>query len=463
VVCIVCVQQMKPEQLVPIDAAAPISAAVRTVVYFSIGLAMFERFRQASHRLAGTGADTNDQRTVIVAPVEPPAGARVPPQPMDETEAITNGELRRRVDQVFDQAVLAGDYGYLEGAVVFAETHHRLLTETSAKLTFESPSVLGSFMSWLREHYGDLLRQCTLQLQCSHQASVLEISTANRQYAEAANFTPEQLLPTKQHPKSEARGGTTATLTLAGRGLSLVLQRLTTHVGTLTEQHSRQFGSAQGSRREAQRAYLATIVSGCRLPMPAMPYSEPPHAPPTTQPIAEALSPLPPASITAIDPSLQPALERRMKSLVGALGEGDSLPTPDALHAELRYLAKRGDALGVAAAACMLWQQRELLPKTKLLERFQQASPEEAPVALVKTSAQPPRPASPTITHPPGQELLSPDEFAKVIGYDVRTVRETLCGTVFVKGVHYLQRPGGRKIRFIKDKALAAIFPELYQ
>jgi hypothetical protein len=46
-------------------------------------------------------------------------------------------------------------------------------------------------------------------------------------------------------------------------------------------------------------------------------------------------------------------------------------------------------------------------------------------------------------------ELLTTDELAKRIKYDVRTIRERLKDSVLLEGVHYIRPFGGRKILFL--------------
>jgi hypothetical protein len=48
-------------------------------------------------------------------------------------------------------------------------------------------------------------------------------------------------------------------------------------------------------------------------------------------------------------------------------------------------------------------------------------------------------------------ELLTADELATRIKYDVRTIRERLKDSVLLEGVHYFRPFGGRKILFIWD------------
>lgn len=46
-------------------------------------------------------------------------------------------------------------------------------------------------------------------------------------------------------------------------------------------------------------------------------------------------------------------------------------------------------------------------------------------------------------------ELLTTEELAKRIKYDVRTIRERMLDSVLVEGVHYFRPFGGRKILYI--------------
>jgi hypothetical protein len=47
------------------------------------------------------------------------------------------------------------------------------------------------------------------------------------------------------------------------------------------------------------------------------------------------------------------------------------------------------------------------------------------------------------------EELLTTDELAARIKYDVRTIRERLMDSVLLEGVHYFRPFGGRKILFV--------------
>ena len=49
-------------------------------------------------------------------------------------------------------------------------------------------------------------------------------------------------------------------------------------------------------------------------------------------------------------------------------------------------------------------------------------------------------------------ELLTTDELAARIKYDVRTIRERLKDSVLLEGVHYIRPFGGRKILYIWDR-----------
>ncbi len=46
-------------------------------------------------------------------------------------------------------------------------------------------------------------------------------------------------------------------------------------------------------------------------------------------------------------------------------------------------------------------------------------------------------------------ELLTTDELAARIKYDVRTIRERLKDSVLIEGTHYFRPFGGRKILYI--------------
>lgn len=46
-------------------------------------------------------------------------------------------------------------------------------------------------------------------------------------------------------------------------------------------------------------------------------------------------------------------------------------------------------------------------------------------------------------------ELLTTEELALRIKYDVRTIRERLKDSVLLEGVHYIRPFGGRKILFV--------------
>lgn len=48
-------------------------------------------------------------------------------------------------------------------------------------------------------------------------------------------------------------------------------------------------------------------------------------------------------------------------------------------------------------------------------------------------------------------ELLTTEELAQRIKYDVRTIRERLMDSVLLEGLHYIRPFGGRKILFIWD------------
>lgn len=49
-------------------------------------------------------------------------------------------------------------------------------------------------------------------------------------------------------------------------------------------------------------------------------------------------------------------------------------------------------------------------------------------------------------------ELLTTDELASRIKYDVRTIRERLKDSVLIEGIHYIRPFGGRKILFVWDR-----------
>ncbi len=48
-------------------------------------------------------------------------------------------------------------------------------------------------------------------------------------------------------------------------------------------------------------------------------------------------------------------------------------------------------------------------------------------------------------------EMLTTDELAARIKYDVRTIRERLKDSVLLEGVHYFRPFGGRKILYLWD------------
>ena len=49
-------------------------------------------------------------------------------------------------------------------------------------------------------------------------------------------------------------------------------------------------------------------------------------------------------------------------------------------------------------------------------------------------------------------ELLTTDELAARIKYDVRTIRERLKDSVLIEGTHYFRPFGGRKILYIWER-----------
>jgi hypothetical protein len=49
-------------------------------------------------------------------------------------------------------------------------------------------------------------------------------------------------------------------------------------------------------------------------------------------------------------------------------------------------------------------------------------------------------------------ELLTTEELAARIKYDVRTIRERLKDSVLLEGVHYIRPFGGRKILFVWER-----------
>jgi len=386
-----------------------------------------------------------------------PAGGRTSPQPLSAAEALSNGEVRRRVDQAVQRARDRGDAAYLTGVVIFAETS-RSIYPTHAKFTFEIPSRLGAFLGWLRQHYGDLVRDITVQVSCGAGTSALLVAAASRTFANAAGLKPEGLLRTHYLGRRESPMAPVGILTVHGRGISCILSGLAAYLRTQAKDH---LAANQQLRGMAQGAilgdFLQALIHSCEVS------PEPAPSDPVAQLIQPAISPAPapaPREPTSVDAVLLPALSRRMDALFVSLSDGNSPPDPALLQAELRRLAKKGDTLGVAAAACMLWQQREMLPKSSHLSGFIAQAPETP--TLREAGARQPRPyaaapAAETMSAAPAAStvLVTTEQFASLIQYDVRTVRERLLPEVFVEGEHYTRGRGGRKILIFRDKALA--------
>lgn len=410
---------------------------------------MFSQMRNRVREMLAAGESSPEPESSSPPLGVVPEGKTSPP-PMTVLDAISVGEVRRRVDQAVERAIAKLDGEFLAGVVVFAETS-KTIAGPSAKFIFDDPNRLRTLVSWLRANYMDLVREFTLQVQCAPATSALAVITASRAYADALGILPEQLMETLRAGERESPRTPTAILTVHGRGICSVLSGLATHLRQLADVYASEQPRLRGASKAVILAgFLESLLHDCPAPARNAQVAWPVAAPAPATSVtggAAAAGPAPVPSDPALDPALFPALTRRLHALMATLADGSAQPDSQGLQEELKRFAKKGDALGVAAAACLLWQVREPLPeRVHVAEREVRVEPGRA-------NREPPAVERDPAANVP--VMVTTAEFAKLIRYDVRTVRERLIRDVLKEGEHFTRRKGGRKILIYRDKALA--------
>jgi integrase len=160
---------------------------------------------------------------------------------------------------------------------------------------------------------------------------------------------------------------------------------------------------------------------------------------------------------------LQQALPAKIELIRRRVGISNAVMTPalaKGVQDEQCKALKSADPLEIAACACILWQYGlSAGSSSRLLKAMTQVDYENpltvrppSPETQPATKPAPPSKADRVqgVAASVGDELLTTDELAKIIKYDVRTIRERLTPQVMEEGVHYI-RPFGRKILYKKN------------
>lgn len=408
-----------------------------------------------------------------VVTVEPPPGAGLPPTALSHIDLLTQGELRRRVDAAIDQAVAARDTAFISPLATFMQLN-RTATARHVKLVFADPQQAQQVLDWLRCHYGDLLGKVVLQLHFSAAETPQAAGVLTRKYSQAASVPVSDMPAPRYFAATFAARAPYAEVTLTGAPIAAVVTAVAEHVRALAQDFGRARDELAGApQKRVLAAYLATLLSSC--PADGVDETartgEGSHAPDATLQLMmgwarDPAHDLPGESSACgdatddgaaqdlLDLFTLRALREQMHKIYSAPAFRGHPPGMRALEGLLRRATSNRDTLAIAAAALMLRQQYAALaagisvtsvPAT----RPAQAAPIAAPIRSDAASSSRSTAAYPT--------LVSTEELATIIPYTTRTIRESLCGTVFLQGTHFYVRPGGRKMQFDVAKCLAAI------
>jgi hypothetical protein len=245
---------------------------------------------------------------------------------------------------------------------------------------------------------------------------------------------------------SEAMSGI---LSFAGTGIAAVLRRFKDFIRLKAD--AALAGSVTASGKVAavpvrQRAtlYLAGVLSNASVintDKPTNPSGE-------TSPIVSPQSPMP--DVFALPTDVSDALASRMTLIRRRIGNDKGMwaqAHTKAYLAEFRKALKAQDPMEIAAIACEFWVRGQPLNSGAMnLQGVESADSHLQGKKESDQLAAATRQTGKHIAKAQDEELLTTDELALRIRYDVRTLREVLKDKVLFADIHYLKPFGRRKI-----------------
>ncbi len=377
-----------------------------------------------------------------------------------EVPALTVYELDRRVNFAFTKAIEQKNEHYLLGVAAFVQSSSSL-SETTANITVRTPEAAKEIYTWCVANYEDLIEGIQLQLICSTSSNSKEISQAQATYAVALSLAVEQQLRPKFAPverKSqfdESDSAIVAVIRFSGRGISSLLKRTKDFVRLQAEMEYAGNCSQPGDKpipaRMREVLYLADVLSQIGNPAIEKAHEVQPETPAPTAPAAPTTNVT--INVFELPVELRNALESRMALIRRRMGLEGGGWTPNinrGFVAEFKRALKENDPLEIASIACEFWLVgRSLKPGSAALSRYETKTGLEInnqPAEVVSAPSPTPSIDVARPNKPPQEELITTDELALRIHYDVRTLRERLKDRVLLHEVHYIRPFGGRKI-----------------
>lgn len=413
---------------------------------------------------------------------------------------LTEAELAQRVDAMVDEAIMGRDAVTLRRIAVLMGASIKLST-AKISVKFADDARLSDATRWLIREYKDLVVSGRVLAACVNYPP-REVVAVTCERAIAHLGLPITL-STKQTNDTAHRtlAGVTVHFEFMGTSLAAAVHRLKSHVRGLAQERYKGTTSASWANEVKVRQFLHELVEKSSEVQPAKtpplgggvfaaaqepaPQGPAPDAPRSVQPEASSsparhgsaieAGPFHSQAVSthvgsdaghALAPDVSEALAKRIELLrrrTGAQFPPLSVIQHSAVSKCLSDAMADGDPLDIAALAVILYDaglsvrmdrffrtpfDGKLAPgSSPLAEALASGAPRTVAPPAQKAASENSSPAALPFTFDE-HELLTCEELSVRIKYDVRTIRDRLKDTVFVKDVHYVRPFGGRKILF---------------
>ncbi len=382
----------------------------------------------------------------------------VSPGAVDKRQLIvTRADLDERVAKKLDRAIQAQDYAYFQSLSRFNEVN-RSLSKTAVAFNFHSPAEMAGIYAWCKSEFGDCIAGITVQLVLSGHIATADVSRVQTEYSMAVEARFDQIL----RPISVAPGigantrssqpGVVGVLRIEGKAFCEMINTLQQELSVRAGEYADSI-EFRGSAVEKIRGYLNSQMTKAFKSVAAEGQHE--RKVDSTEDKLKSLT-TPNVSLALVS-----RLETRLEALKRRTGlSGGGLFGSDhatAIQVELNNAILDGDTLDIAACASLMWEYGLNVKTTKAMQRTFEQRAELPNTKGNSTTSSVSLPSAETLAENKDRktgELLTTEQLAERIKYDVRTIRERLLKTHFIKDVHYIQ-PFGRKILYYWDEVKA--------
>lgn len=352
-------------------------------------------------------------------------------------KVFTEGEIERRVRSVIDKAIDDLDLKCIRELKMVYEA---VGTVSAASVVFnrDDPDELATLRNWIRQRFGDCSGEPLLYLVCTDTATPQAISEHQNRFAIACTIPMTQIARPIYLPRENTRGDTASIsvqLKFNSRALAQIIVALRDHFKHKAIEHFQLHPSDEKVPvRLRVGLWLSWLLEQGDKPVPPRPLQN--HEATKNDEAVKDQTKL------DLSPDITQALCNRVALYRRRLAnqhQGNNQSEEFRMQEAFRRALEGGDPMDVAAVACLMWDVGYKLASQTPVK----STPDkELPTIAVEK----PGKAAPTL--PQAEVLLTTDELSKLIRYDVRTIRETLVGTVLLEGVHFVRPFGGRKILF---------------